>query len=163
VRYFIIAETVIRRLIIVIYGILLIPAALSLFPSNTGKESIKLLQQDGPVNKYEINKKMVFDGDVFTVKELYVSSKQVVLHYSIRKQVPEGWSFSQSALKLMTSNGEELMQHSSGSHISPWSENGYINYSYSGMKQPIASLSLTFDLYDRYASLQIPLVKDGER
>ncbi|MEC0091150.1 hypothetical protein [Paenibacillus macquariensis] len=74
------AVTAFRRLIIVIFGILLIPQAMNLIPSDYGdKANIKLLQEDGPVTTYVIDKKMDMDGDVFTVEDIYITSKQVVL------------------------------------------------------------------------------------
>ncbi|MDQ0089106.1 hypothetical protein J2T12_002516 [Paenibacillus anaericanus] len=156
-----IAGTIIRRSIIVIFGLLLIIQAIGLVESNSSdKEFIKSLNHDGPVTKYTLNKKIDMDGDIFTAKELYITSKKTVLHYSISKQDPGGWSFPNSAIKLINSNGEELMQHSSSSSSTGRGETGFI--SFNEMNEPLGSITLKYDWYDRQAELNIPLAKDGE-
>lgn len=155
------AGTIIRRSIIVIFGILLIIQAISLIPWNSSdKEFIKSLNQDGPVTKYTLNKKIDMDGDIFTAKELYLTSKKTVLHYSISKQDPGGWSFPNSAIKLISFNGEELMQHSSNSSTEQWGETGFI--SFDEMNELSEGITLKYEWYDRQTTLDIPLAKDGE-
>ncbi|OAB37042.1 hypothetical protein PMSD_09565 [Paenibacillus macquariensis subsp. defensor] len=150
------AVTVFRRLIIVIFGILLIPQAMNLIPSDYGdKAIIKDLQEDGPVTTYVIDKKMDMDGDVFTVEDIYITPKQVVLQYSIKKQDRNGWSFPNTALTLIDSNGEELISHGGGSSVRAWGENGIMFFD--KMKDPNGDLIIKYKWYDREALLNISL------
>ncbi|GGH21793.1 DUF5643 domain-containing protein [Paenibacillus segetis] len=153
--------TIIRRVVIVIFGILLIIEAINLIPWNSNdKAFITSLEQDGPVNKFVINKTMDMDGDKFTLKKLYSTPKQTVLEYSIKKQDPGGWSFAESAIKIVTSNGEELTMHSGSSSGNHWGATGYINFD--ELKDPSGNITIKYDWYDRHATYEIPLTKDGE-
>ncbi|BBI34251.1 DUF5643 domain-containing protein [Cohnella abietis] len=162
-RHLAIVATVIRRLIIVVFAIILIPKAIEYIPQSDkgGPDNIKALAQDGPVTQYEINKSFEIDKDKFTVDTLFVTPKQVVIHYTYRTKEPSGWSFPSSAIKLFESNGEELVMDSSGNDGRPWGSTGLIYYS--ALKNTSSSLSLKYEWYDRQATLDLPLIdKEGE-
>jgi hypothetical protein len=156
------AATIIRRGIIVIFAILLVPRALAFVPDTRGdKENIKALKQDGPVTEYEIDKTMAIDQDRFTVNELYWTPKQTVIRYTYRTQDPAGWSLPQMAFKLYGPQGEEYPFDSSSSSGSPWGSTGFIYYDSSKELPP--SLNLVYEWYDRRAELNLPLRKGGEK
>jgi len=162
VRRFNWAATLVRRGIIVIFAILLVPRAISFIPDSRGdKENIKALEQDGPVTEYEIDRTMTIDQDRFTVNEIYWTPKQTVIRYTYRTQDSAGWSLPQTALKLYGPQGEEYHFDSSSSSGSPWGSTGFIYYDSS--KEPPPSLNLVFEWYDRRAELNIPLQKGGEK
>jgi hypothetical protein len=157
----ILAGTVIRRVIIVIFGILLIPQAIALIPGeDNDKAELQALEKDGPVSVYETNAVMNIDQDVFTVNEVYITPKQIVLHYTLHKAEPGGWSFPNSAVKLIGPNGEELFQRSAGSSGKPWGAVGTLYFD--AIKGSYKNLKVKYDLYDRQAAVNIPLVQEGE-
>lgn len=143
------------------FAILLIYRLVDFIPwGSSDKNSIKALYQDGQVTEYAIDQNMKMDGDFFTLKTLYITPKQVVIRYSLRRQDPDGWSFPGAAIKLFDSSGKELTQHSSGSDGRAWGETGFIYFD--PAKQPQQRFTLKYEWYDRHAELQIPLAKDGE-
>ncbi|QMV39996.1 DUF5643 domain-containing protein [Cohnella cholangitidis] len=161
-RRFHLVATIIRRGIIVIFAILLVPRAIAFVPDSRGdKENIKALKQDGPVTKYEVHQTMAIDQDRFTVNELYWTPKQTVIRYTYRTQDAGGWSLPQIAFKLYGPQGEEYKFDSSSSSGSPWGSTGFIYYASS--KEPPTSLNLVYEWYDRRAELNLPLQKGGEK
>ncbi|QYR22463.1 hypothetical protein KZ483_05665 [Paenibacillus sp. sptzw28] len=160
-RRLILAGTLVRRVIIVIFGILLIPQAIELFSvEDNSKAELKALEQDGPVSVYETNALMHIDRDVFTVNAVYITPKQIVLHYTLHKAEPGGWSFPHSAVKVIGPNGEEPFQHSAGSNGKPWGTEGTLHFD--AIKGSYNSLKVKYDLYDRQATVNIPLTQEGE-
>ncbi|WP_239616758.1 hypothetical protein [Cohnella mopanensis] len=155
------AATIIRRIIIIVFAILLLPRILTLIPDNRGdKENIKALEKDGPVVKYDIHQSMLLDQDRFTVNEIYSTPKQVVLRYTYRPKGTAGWSLPENAFKLYDSSGNELRYSGSSSSGTPWGSTGFINYS--ALIEPTTSMRLVYDWYDRNIELTFPIQKEGE-
>ncbi|WP_256758083.1 hypothetical protein [Cohnella sp. WQ 127256] len=155
------ALTIIRRTLIVILAIVMIPQVIDLFPTSSDvKGTIKLLEQDGPVTKYKINKRMEIDLDTFIVKTLYVTPKQVVLHYSYKSKVAGGWSLPQNAFKLFDPRGNELQYRSSTSSGNSRGSTGFL--AYDKLTVSASNLNLIFEWYDRKVILNLPLQKVGE-
>ncbi len=158
------AEKVGRRVIIIVFAFLLVPHAIGLISTqvdNGEKETLAELRKEGPLYSRSIDKSLKIDLDTFNTDTLYITPKQVVLKYSIRRGDRGGWSFPTSAIKLLDANGNELFQSSSGSNGTSWGEIGFIHYD--AENGPHTSLTLKYDLYDRQATVALlPPDKGGE-
>ncbi|RKP58019.1 hypothetical protein D7Z26_00460 [Cohnella endophytica] len=155
--------TVVRRMIIVLAGIMLVMWAVDRYWPDKGiKEYIRLLEKDGPVTHYDVDRSFKIDGDTIIVKTMYITPTQVVIHYKDIKGDVGGWSLSNNALKLFDSKGKELMQRSSSAHSSPWGDEGFLHYE--GLGNTInSSLTIRFELFDRNFELALPLGKEDDR
>jgi hypothetical protein len=123
-------------------------------------DPIKAVQADGAFTKILIGKSFNIDEDTFTADEVYVTTKQILVTYTYRaKQNKYAWSFPAMTLKLETPDGQKLLSHNASFNGTSWGGRGYISYSLPDKSADYATL--IYDLYDRFAKLEIPLIKAG--
>ncbi|OZB90549.1 hypothetical protein CJP46_32470 [Paenibacillus sp. XY044] len=149
-----------RRLLIFVFAALLLFQLVDWLPWRDGSRlMIADLKNDGKVTAYPVNRKLNMDGDTFTVKELYTTSKRAAIRYALRKQEKDGWSFPTASVKLLDASGKELVQHGSSSSEVPWGEHGWIYFD--PLPAGTNKLTLRYEWYDRQGELPI-LLKKGE-
>lgn len=155
---------VLRRSILVILLVLLIPYYIQKFTNDTDRGmsgTINALQVDGPVTKLPVHQSFKIDNDTVTVDAVYVTPKQIAVMYSYRtKQRKNVWSFPDMNLEIIMPDGQRLQSRNAGSHGTSWGSNSYVSFE---LPERMADhASLVYDRYDRHAALQIPLTKAGE-
>lgn len=114
------------------------------------------VKADGTYATLNIGKTMTIDRDTVTVDKVYVTEKRIMVTYTYRNHHGRrAWSFPGMSLKLETQDGQQLQSHDAGSSGKSWGERGYVSYDLP--KQPADTATLVYDMYDRYAKLDIPL------
>jgi hypothetical protein len=154
---------IIRRTILLVLIVILLPHYIQKWPLNNDRginDPIREVQADGAYTKMTIGKTFKIDEDTFTADEVYVTSKQILVTYTYRvTQNKYAWSFPAMTLKLETPDGQRLVSHNAGSSGTSWGERGYISYSLPD--KPVDYATLIYEQYDRFAKLEIPLIKAG--
>jgi hypothetical protein len=156
--------TGIRRLILVILLVILIPHYIQNETSDWGKgngDTIKALQKEGAVTTIPVDKSFPIDNDMFTADTVYVTPKQIMVTYEFHTNQKKGvWSFPVMSLKLVMPDGQELTSHNAGSSGTAWGSIGYVSFS---LPDKLADrVKLVYEHYDRYREIEIPLGKAGE-
>jgi hypothetical protein len=153
---------VVRRMLLVVLLVILVPHFFMKWIPFHEREvnPIKELQADGEVTQIKVGKTVNIDDDRFTVDRVYVTSKQIVITYTFRREPSKfSWSFPTMALKLVMPDGEKLESHGGGSGGTRYGERGSISYSIP--TKPASSAKLIYDIYDRYSEIEIPLTDGG--
>ncbi|MBB6730577.1 hypothetical protein [Cohnella zeiphila] len=160
------AMTVVRRTILVVLVAILLAHYIQRWAQDLGQDRgindpMKELQADGAVTEIPVGRTVLIDRDRFTADAVYVTQKQIMVTYTYHiKQAKHGWSFPATSLKLVMPDGQQLYGRSSGSHGTSWGERGYIFYGLPN--QPADRATLVYDIYDRFAKIELPLAKAGE-
>ncbi|EFM12501.1 hypothetical protein PaecuDRAFT_0012 [Paenibacillus curdlanolyticus YK9] len=157
--------TIIRRVLLVVLILLLLPHYIGRWSTNKGwgiNDPLQALKADGGImTEIPIGQSFKIDDDTFTAETVYVTSKQILMTYTYRvKQTHNAWSFPAMSLKLVTPDGQQLDSRDAGSHGTSSGSRGYIAYSLPDL--PVDHATIVYDWYDRKAQLDISLVKAGE-
>ncbi|MFC5472266.1 hypothetical protein ACFPPD_26635 [Cohnella suwonensis] len=157
------ALTFLRRVLLFLLLAVLIPTSIDRC-SNDGKRGIndhvREVQADGSYTEMMIDRSFSIDDDTLTVDKAYVTPKRILLTYTYRHHNRGySWSFPESTLKLILSDGQQLNYQSGGSSGRSWGQRGQISFLLP--KDPIEKAKLVYDWYDRHAELDIPLTKAG--
>jgi hypothetical protein len=155
---------VVRRTILLVLIVIILQHYVQKWTHNNDRginDPIKEVQADGAFTKISIGKTFDIDEDTFTADDVYVTSKQILVTYTYRaKHNKYAWSFPAMILKLETPDGQKLESHNAGSSGTTWGERGYISYNLPN--KPVDYATLIYEQYDRFAKLEIPLIKAGE-
>jgi len=159
------ALTVLRRTLIVVLLAVLSVHYVRQWNDDSGARGINdpmsELQGEGSVTAIPVGKSFRIDEDLFTADDVYVTSKTILVTYTYRaKQTRNSWSFPGTSLRLVTSDGEQLIGRTSGSNGTSWGSRGYVTYDMPD--RPADRAKLVYDIYDRYGEIEIPLAKAGD-
>lgn len=145
-----------RRSIIVICLILLIPLIVSFFSRFFYREyyskDLKQLVKDGKADVIEVNKKIKIDNDTIQIQKIVNTNDSTNLIY--RTNESPGWSFSNSALVLYDEKGKKQKNSSEGS-MSILGAYGII--SYDKIDKDSKKLIVKLEWYDRTGQLVVPV------
>jgi hypothetical protein len=152
---------IVRRLIMVMALISLIPSIISLFASLTSDipKEIRHQIKEGSAQQFELNKEVSLDQDKIKFKHLIVTAKETLLFYEVHEKEP-GWSFPDSALKLMDEQGNVYQNDGSSSSGESWGQLS-INH-YDPLPKQTKKVVLDFNWYDRSFQTELTL-EQGER
>jgi hypothetical protein len=139
---------IVRRLILVITLIFLLPSIISLVTSFTSgiPNEIKQQVKAGEAIQYELNKEVSLDQDKIYFKKLIVTEKESLLIYKVYKKEP-GWSFPNVAIRLKDELGN-VFQSDGGSSSSDFKGQTTINY-YERIPKGTEKVIVDFEWYDR--------------
>lgn len=148
---------VLRRSIIVICSVLLIPLVFTSFPN--GKyfnDELKTLVKSGKAEVIEVNKKIPIDNDTIYIERIINTDTQTILRYKIVEE--PGWSFPSNVLLLYDDAGKK---HQGGGASSGrfWGEDGIINYE--RISKASKEITIRLEWYDRVGEVVIPIDKGG--
>jgi hypothetical protein len=150
---------IVRRLIIIITFILLIPNMISLIASlrSDVPKEIRRQIKEGSAQQFELNKVVSLDQDKIKFKHLIVTAKETLLIYEVHEKEP-GWSFPDSAIKLMDEHGNVFQNDGSSSSGESWGQLA-INY-YDPLPKDTNLVVLDFNWYDRTFQTELTLEQE---
>jgi hypothetical protein len=151
---------IVRRLILVIAFILLIPNMIGLITSLKSDIPKDIRQQikEGSATQFKLNKEVSLDQDKIHFKQLIITEEETLLIYEVHKKEP-GWSFPDIALRLMDKQGKVYQSDGGSSSVDSWTEMS-INY-YERLPEGINKVILDFNRYDRTFQTELTLVQEG--
>src|SRR3569832_421591 len=104
------ALTFIRRVLLVVFILLLLPHYIERLNVNKGwgiNDPLQVLQADGGITEIPIGQSIKIDEDTFTADTVYITSKLIMMTYTYRvEQTRNARSLSAMSLKLVTPAGE---------------------------------------------------------
>jgi hypothetical protein len=146
-----------RRSIIVICTILLIPLVFTSFPK--GKyfnDELKALVKNGKAEVIEVNKKIYIDKDTIYIERIINTDTQTILRYKIVEE--PGWSFPNNSIVLYDDAGKKY-QGGGASSGKFWGEEGIIDYE--KISKASKKITIRLEWYDRVGEVIIPINKGG--
>lgn len=149
---------VLRRSIIVICSIFLIPLIILVFASfPRGKyftSNLKAQVKSGKADVIEVNKKIKIDNDTIFIERIINTATETTLRYKVIEA--PGWSFSNSALVLYDEKRKKNQK--SGESIGKiWGEDGII--SYDRIDKESKEITISLEWFDRRGNVVIPIRK----
>jgi hypothetical protein len=143
----------------VIALISLIPSIISLFGSVTSDIPKEIRQQikEGSAQQFKLNKVVTLDQDKIKFKHLIVKTNETLLIYEVHKKEP-GWSFPDSALKLIDEQGNFYQNDGGSSTGEPWGQMS-INH-YDPLPKQTKKVVLNFNWYDRSFQTELTLEQE---
>lgn len=150
---------ILRRAIIIICCVLLIPLIMASAPSTKYFDNTWKKQMTSDNAKIiEVNKKWKIDNAsiiiqrvILTDKHAYIRAKYVSLEI--------GWSFDLGSIEIYDDNGKRYMNVASEDKGKLWGEEGITEYE--KIPKDCKEITLKLQYYDRKAELKIPCKRGG--
>lgn len=150
---------IIRRSIIVICLLLLIPVISQLLPERKYlRTDIANMVRNGNAKAIEVNQSAKIDMDTLIIKSIINTSDETYIRYRVLEP-GQGWNFPVSALKMYDEKGNSYMWNGGTGQGKLWGEECF--YSYQKISSSSKEMVLKFEWYDRSVELRIPLEKSG--
>lgn len=138
----------IRRILITILTILLIPSILMSIPSPTIKHSEH-------ATKISINKFMKIDKDLLLIHKIVIDDKNSYLKYTVFRS-KLGWNFGDHALKIYDDKRNEIPHMGGRYYPKMWGGQGIIELEKISLNE-VKYLLLKYEHYDRKSQKIIQL------
>ncbi|UOQ86913.1 DUF5643 domain-containing protein [Gracilibacillus salinarum] len=138
----------IRRLIIIVCIIVLIPNIVSFFSGMTNglPENIENKVNNGDAVLIDLDKKVNLEGDDILFKHLVLAPEETSLILEVHKE-ENGWSFPESALELKDDKGNSYPVTSSSSSGETWGQ--YTVVHYEPLAANVETIEIKFEWFDR--------------
>lgn len=150
---------IIRRSIIVICLLLLIPVIPQLLPERKYLSTdVANMVKNGTAKVIEVNQSAKVDMDTIIIKSIINTPDETYVRYRVLEP-GQGWSFPDGALKMYDEKGNSYMMNGGTGQGKLWGEECF--YSYQKISSSSKEMVLRFEWYDRRAEFRIPLEKSG--
>lgn len=150
---------ILRRAIIIICSILLIPLIMSSIPSVKYFDSTWKKQMISDNAKViEVNKKWKIDNASIIIQSVILTDKHVYIR-SRYVSFEQGWSFPLEAIEIYDDKGKKYMNVGSTDEGKLWGEEGMAEYE--KIPKTCKEITLKLQYYDRKAELKIPCKRGG--
>jgi hypothetical protein len=159
--------TALRRTLIVLFAVLLLPHVSGYVTNHSWavrdpsipEEAARLVREENATAIAPADAALFVDGDAFRITRVVVSDQDFYVMYRHDPAFAGNW-ISDSAIRATDDRGAEYVREGSGSSGHGSFTTGYIRYSKpEGMPRDV---TLTYEWYDRYASVTIPLKEGGD-
>jgi hypothetical protein len=150
---------IVRRLIMVIALISLIPSMISLFASLKSDipKDIRHQIKVGSAKQIELNKVVSLDQDKIKFKQLIITETETLLIYEVRTKEP-GWTFPDTSLQLRDKQGNVYQYDGGSSSGESWGQLA-INH-YERLPKETKIVVLDFNWYDRSFQTELTLEQE---
>ncbi|WP_443259130.1 DUF5643 domain-containing protein [Virgibacillus sp. L01] len=147
----------IRRLIIVIALIILIPDIIILTVSTFDRDIPKDIQKQvdsGEAKMIDLDKEVTIGQDKIRFKHLVLSDDETTLIYEVHTE-EIGWTFPSEALDLKDENGNTYNGRSGSSSSQSWGE--FIIHTYKPLKDDVETVIIDFQWFDKSIQTEFSL------
>lgn len=150
---------ILRRTIIIICSILLIPLIISSVPSTKyfGSTWKKQMTSDN-AKVIEVNKRWKIDNASIIIQRVIITDKHAYIRSRCISFDP-GWSFPLDSIEMYDDNGKRYMNVGSEGKGKPWG--GEEITEYEKIPKDCKEITLKLQCYDRKRELKIPCKRGG--
>lgn len=145
----------VRKAIIIICTILLIPIILTSIPSGKYLDNAELKDKikKGTAYDIEVNKSLKIDNAVLTIQRITFTNENTYLRYNY-KHKKIGGNFYFQSIELYDDNGNKYISHGGESKGKLFGQDDLISYNF--INSNSKEITLKLQLYDRNFEMKIP-------
>lgn len=123
------------------------------------EKDLKAMVNEKKAQVIEVGKGMKIDKDTIFIERIINTQDKTYIRYALIR-FDQGWSFSESAIKIFDDKGKQYQKKSGSWKGKFWGQDGL--FEIDKINNDVKYITLKLDWYDRKDEMKISLGKEGE-